>query len=77
MKKKLEMAPSECPKCGERKGWAYVKDPSVYNPTRSDNIIDGLEAGLLGMLIGAILPVTRKLECHCWNCDFRNTYIQK
>ena len=74
---KLEYAPAACPRCGEKKEWAFVKTPGVHHVSRSECVVEGLECGILGVLLGALIPLTEKVEYHCWKCDYRNTFKQK
>ena len=74
---KLEYAPAACPRCGEKKEWAFVKTPGIHHASRSEFIVEGLEFGILGVLFGALIPLTEKVECHCWKCDYRNTFKRK
>ena len=77
LQKKLTPAPAACPECGETEGWVKVKVVNPYDnaPDRKDNFIDGLfEAGPLGALIGAIVPVRKKVTYRCQKCDFKGEY---
>ena len=77
LKKKLTDLPDTCPKCGEKEGWVQVRVVNPYDnqPDRKDNFIDGLfEAGPLGALIGAIIPVRKKVTYRCNKCDFKGEY---